>query len=111
MFADHQAFRPQRLESSCQNRGTLHGCQARILPAKGQGTPIPARYVGEACEGGYRHHDVSDSGQLSLTFFFLDGSGPLIQGWIQPARRPNPMLPSDRGDQANATKHPRPHRP
>jgi len=72
VFADHQAFRLQRLESSCQDRGTLRSCQARILPANGQGTPIPARYVGEAYEGGYRHHYVSDSGQLSLTFFFLD---------------------------------------
>lgn len=72
VFADHQAFRLQRLESSCQNRGTLRSCQATILPSNGQEPPIAARYVGEAYEGGYRHHYVSDSGQLSLSFFFLD---------------------------------------
>lgn len=72
VFADHQVFRLERQDSSCQDQGRVRTCQATILPAHGQGTPIPARYVGEAYEGGYRHHYSSRGGRLSLTFFFLD---------------------------------------
>jgi hypothetical protein len=72
VFADHQAFRLERQESSCQDRGMVRTCDATIFPANGMGTPIPARYVGTAYEGGYRHHYSGSAGRLSLTFFFLD---------------------------------------
>jgi hypothetical protein len=72
VFADHQAFRLERHESSCRDRGMVRTCDARIVPANGMGTPLPARYVGTAYEGGYRHHYSSAAGQQSLTFFFLD---------------------------------------
>jgi hypothetical protein len=72
VFADHQAFRLERQESSCQEQGLVRTCPARIVAANGLGTPIPAVYVGTAYEGGYRHHYSGRSGRLSLTFFFLD---------------------------------------
>ncbi|MEB3317822.1 MAG: hypothetical protein VKO39_06745 [Cyanobacteriota bacterium] len=72
VFADHQAFRLERQESACQAQGMERSCPATIVPANGLGAPRPARYVGTAYEGGYRHHYSDHSGRLSLTFFFLD---------------------------------------
>ena len=69
---DHQALRLERQDSACVDQGTARSCPARIIPANGQGTPIPATYAGEAYEGGYRHRYSSRSGHLSLTVFFLD---------------------------------------
>ncbi|MEB3333487.1 MAG: hypothetical protein VKP70_00730 [Cyanobacteriota bacterium] len=70
---DHQAYRLERQDNACVDQGTARRCPARIIPANGQGTPIPATYAGEAYEGGYRHRYSSQaSPPLSLTLFFLD---------------------------------------
>lgn len=72
VFADHQAFRLERHDSSCQDQGAMRLCPATIIPANGLGRPIPATYEGRAYEGGYRHHYSGNAGRLTLTFFFLD---------------------------------------
>jgi hypothetical protein len=69
---DHQAFRLERQDSACVEQGMARTCPARIIPANGQGTPLPGTYAGEAYEGGYRHRYSSRSSPWSLTLFVLD---------------------------------------
>jgi len=70
MYADHAAYRLIKQEAGCRHRGAVSTCPATIVPRNGFGTPIPARYVGTAYEGGYRH--AYSSREVAITYFFVD---------------------------------------
>lgn len=61
---------PPREEAGCRQGGTVRAYPATIGPRNGFGTPIAARYVGTAYEGGYRHEYRSR--ELAITYFFVN---------------------------------------